>query len=320
MDPQAKTVIISPEADDEGYSIQNKASEHRLAECSKVEKEYKRLEEERRRYAENIEKIRKIQPIIPEYSEYRKWHPSRHRQTIGDILAWKNDILIIALEALNASISNKQSHNLQIIMRHSKRSVKGEKKILKDQVSKSGAREQPKYDDAIRNSSGHEKPSSNDAFQDAIRAMEKPENTIRYYEELVRCHCWKGDIKRFIPPHIRREIKDIKMNRNKWMVGKYYTRNYWKLQPDEEQLKKLLQINANTNFSLQLMCIIRRVTESLLVGAVHEDNKYVNNEYEKLIASLEKKLADSELQKAEVGKFMSKWKNDKISRLDDHRS
>ncbi|KAM7275223.1 hypothetical protein ACFE04_017089 [Oxalis oulophora] len=323
MDPQAKNVITSPEADDEGDSIQNKGSvkylwplKHRRVEFNNVEREYKRLEEERRHFAENIEKIRKIQPIISNW-KYWKWHPRMHQREIKDILAWKNDILIVALEALNASNSNKQSHNLQILLRHSKRSLKSERKIVKDQVSKSGAREQPRNNDAIRNSSGtHEKPrsESDDAFRDAIRALNEPKYTIQYFEELVRCHCWRGCIERFIPPHIRTEIEDIKTNRNKWLVERY-SYNYWKVhvqQPNEEQLKKLLQE------TIRLMCIIRQVTEKLLVDVVHENKKYVNNENEKLITSLERKLANLKLRKAEVGKFMSNWKNGKIS-IDDYQ-
>ncbi|KAM7274761.1 hypothetical protein ACFE04_016627 [Oxalis oulophora] len=125
--PQAKTMLLL-EADGERDSNLKKIQQfssvkyfwslkHRFVEFNEVEKHYKKLEEECRHYEESIKKIKE-----PECFRYKgdnitdrqawhnqhKYHQELHQETIGLILAWKNDKLILGLKALKGS--NKQSN------------------------------------------------------------------------------------------------------------------------------------------------------------------------------------------------------------------
>ncbi|KAM7275172.1 hypothetical protein ACFE04_017038 [Oxalis oulophora] len=293
--PQAKTMLLL-EADGERDSNLKKAQQfssvkyfwplkHRFVEFNEVEKHYKKLEEECRHYKESIKKIKEGDNTTDRqaWHNQHKNHQELHQGLIARILAWKNDKLILGLKALKCS--NKQSNNLQILMRHSIRSLKSEKNILKE----------------VRNIGDHEQPKNCDAIRDAMRALEEPNHVIWDFEYSVGCYCWRGYNKTFMTPQLRTEFEGIMKDRKIWM-GRHYCFSSNKKPPDEEQMKKLLQDTT------RLMCIIREVTEKVIVLAVHENKKYVDDEKEKLKTSLENKLKDLELRQAEVSNFMSKWK------------
>ncbi|KAM7277474.1 hypothetical protein ACFE04_019340 [Oxalis oulophora] len=126
----------------------------------------------------------------------------------------------------------------------------------------------------------------------AILDMEEANNMADNFLNLERGELyWSHDRKRYIQTPFWHEIGAIKERRRAWLGSSNTS-------PDEQQMKWLM------HDTIRLMCIVKEVAPKALEGV---RAKIRELEEEKKIIHSQIKLADFELRKTEVEKFMRNW-------------